>query len=314
MAGPGRSATIAALLVVVIIAAACGGGVSTTRVDDVAGAAEEAPATGAPLPDQEPTSAPDPAVTTPTTAPETPQPVEEPAASVTHPIATGTPCVLRLHGNSGSGGIDPDTMVNGPYYAGGAITLLDPISPTTTDENTWWEFDGPYGVYSDNDEHYVALRDFLTEYVDGFDCGPILVWGLSGGAMMAAKLYCKGEDFGGRVWGYYFADPPLDASVVGCTPPDRDDIRTWFVQSQEFIDFATDYVEIDGGACPVAEWGWYCEDGTALLPEEYYAQLGMRPLAVVDRHIEALLGGIPTEHNMWDQLETWWGQYDPSRF
>ncbi len=258
---------------------------------------------------------PSPVAADPTAMPtDTPEPAVVPTATpeLAAPVSEGIACVLRLHGNNGSGGIDPAGQINGPYYADGEITLLDPISPTITAQNTWWEFDGPYGATTDDGQAYSEIRDFLTDYVDGFDCGPILVWGLSGGATMAAKLYCQGEDFDGRAWGFYFADPPMDESVLDCEPPDG--VRTWLVQSEEFITSATLYVDNDGGLCPVAEWGWYCENGRALVAQDYYENLGIEPLSVVGSHLEALLAGTPSEFNMWDQLETWWAEYDPSRF
>ena len=330
---PSISAIVAVIMGLVLVASACGGdddaaegeaaaeadveaagesGVDTSEQTDPAAAEADVEAAGETGADTSEQAAPDdqgePIESVESTAPAAPAPIEG------HPITIGEPCVLRLHGNNGSGGIDPDAQHNGPYYAGGAITLLDPVSPTVTSQNTWWEFDGPYGEYSDDDVAYQALAEFLTDHVDTYDCGPILVWGLSGGATMAVNLYCRGEDFDGRAWGYYFADPPVDESVIGCSPPDTDGLRTWFVQSEEFITTATTYVQEGEGLCPVHEWGWYCEDGQAMLPGEYYQHLGMEPLAVAGSHLEALLAGTPTEFNMWDQVENWYAEYDPTIF
>lgn len=221
-------------------------------------------------------------------------------------------CVLQLHGNAG-GGIDPADMWNGPYFAGGAITLLQPISPDATDDDTWWEFDGPYGIYSDSERFYLGLRDFLADHVDVHSCGPIFVWGASAGAAMAIELYCNGEDFGGRVWAYYFADPAMSASVRDCTPPSYAGMQTWLVQSREIIDQAIWWIENNDGMCDSGPNGYYCEDGIAVGPDEYYAALGFGPVAVVETHLEALFGADePTD--AWTNIETWYADYDPSRF
>ena len=90
-------------------------------------------------------------------------------------------------------------------------------------------------------------------------------------------------------------------------------MRTWLVQSHEVIDQAVWWIENEDGWCGTGPTGYYCEDGIALGPEEYYAELGIRPDAIVDTHLEALFGAdVATD--AWTNIETWYAEYDPSRF
>jgi hypothetical protein len=68
------------------------------------------------------------------------------------------------------------------------------------------------------DAGYREVRDAVTVALDAGGCAEALVHGFSNGAAAAAKLFCRGESFEGRMRGYIVDDPVPDHGADACTP------------------------------------------------------------------------------------------------
>src|SRR4029077_1488760 len=66
------------------------------------------------------------------------------------------------------------------------------------------------------DREYAAALKVVEDAVAG--CGQVIINGFSNGAAFAAKMYCRGETFGGRLVRFVLDDPVVDAAVQGCAP------------------------------------------------------------------------------------------------
>ncbi len=122
-----------------------------------------------------------------------------PSANAATSGATTDRCLVRLHGKGG----------------GGAETVVeDGVSVISPDGNA----DG-WGarqwLYFPDDE-YTAARNVVEDAITG--CGQVIINGFSNGAAFAAKLYCRGETFGGRLVRVVVDDPVVDAAVKGVHP------------------------------------------------------------------------------------------------
>jgi hypothetical protein len=138
----------------------------------------------------------------------------------------GGRCVVRLHGKGGTGA----ATVND---AGVAI-----IAPTGNADG----WGGRQWLYFP-DEEYAAARTMVADSVE--ECGQIILDGFSNGAAFAAKLYCRGETFDGRLVRVVVDDPVVDAGVEGCMPdPSVDVVLYW-----------------TGGLEATARPGWNCAEG-----------------------------------------------------
>ena len=68
------------------------------------------------------------------------------------------------------------------------------------------------------DERYAEARDIVATAAVEAGCATVVLDGFSNGAAFAAKLWCRGETFGGRLIGVVIDDPVPDSGVVDCTP------------------------------------------------------------------------------------------------
>lgn len=114
---------------------------------------------------------------------------------------TAERCLVRLHGRTGTGG---PPVVHDAYAE---------LSPTGNDEYA----DGHQWLYS-TEERYIGARDIVARAISGAGCEHVVLNGFSNGAAFAAKLYCRGETFGGVVAGVVVDDPVPDEAVRGCSP------------------------------------------------------------------------------------------------
>ena len=89
--------------------------------------------------------------------------------------------------------------------------------------------------------------------------------GFSNGASAAAKLYCRGEDFGGTVSGYIVDDPVTDHAVDACKPAPGAKLRLYWTGGLGQA--------VDGFACAPSDWT--CEGGTTIGIERYSRALGV---------------------------------------
>lgn len=184
-----------------------------------------------------PPTAPEPTDPPPTTAPE---PVE-PAAP------TGKKCVVFLHGK-GAGAVGSSSE--------GDVTVVRPGG----NADGWG---GKQWLYFP-DSRYQQVRTTVQGAIDGAGCGRVIVKGFSNGAAAAAKLYCRGERFGGKVVGYLVDDPVPDHGVIGCKPATGMKVRLYWTGGLSGA--------VDGWSCTKDDWT--CEGGSTIGIEKYGRALG----------------------------------------
>jgi hypothetical protein len=119
------------------------------------------------------------------------------------PVEDGTDlgrCLVRLTGAGASG---QETAV----WGGVADILPDGNGEVSTGGRMW--------VYDPEDRYEEALA--VVEDAAA-TCDEIILNGFSNGAAFAAVMYCRGENFGGRLRRVVLDDPLPDQGVVGCDP------------------------------------------------------------------------------------------------
>ena len=114
---------------------------------------------------------------------------------------------------------------------------------------------------------YEAARTIVADAVAG--CDQVILDGFSNGASFAAKLYCRGETFEGRLVGVVVDDPVTDEGVEGCQPDPSVDLTLYWTG-------ALDAQAQPGWDC--AEADWTCEGGVTIGIDAYAAALGTEPL------------------------------------
>ena len=206
-------------------------------------------------------------------------------------------CSLFLHGAGWN------NNVSDSYNAEG-IHELQPPSP----DGAFWLYDGPHNYSqsaSTGAPDYQRIVEYLRDYVTANDCGPLVVRGTSNGGGLAAKLYCRGEDFGGRAWGYIVEDPVMDVAVEGCSPSPRI-TRTYFNHSDELRDEAASTSSRDFD-CEYAGWGWYCEDNTTMTLETYASHIGTESVRSCVTHsgegCTYTLSGLHMNYVFWEEYD-----------
>jgi hypothetical protein len=113
--------------------------------------------------------------------------------------------------------------------------------------------------YPDTD--YQRARTIVADDVAAGRCARVVVYGFSNGAAFAAKLYCRGETFGGTVVGYVIDDPVVDHAVTGCARPAVRIVLYW----TGGID------QPDGWPCG----DWTCEGDSTIGIARYEAAIGV---------------------------------------
>lgn len=162
----------------------------------------------------------------------------------------GPRCIVRLHGKGGG--------------AGGTGTIGDGLLEVRPGGNAaGWN--GRQWLYFPDGE-YARARAAVVQAVDQAGCGPIVLYGFSNGAAFAAKLYCRGETFGGRLRGVVVDDPVVDHAVGGCRPAGGVRVALYWTGALE----ATAQ---PGWDC--ASQDWTCEGGTTIGIDAYQAALGV---------------------------------------
>ena len=164
-------------------------------------------------------------------------------------VSTADPsrCVVRLHGKGGTGGSDHVD----------ATGFVD-VSPTGNADG----WGGRQWLYFPDDE-YAEARQIVLDAVER--CRAVIVDGFSNGAAFAAKLYCRGEDLGGRLMRVVVDDPVPDHGVVDCNPDPAVDVALYWTGALE----AT---ARPGWDCADADWT--CEGGTTIGIDAYAETLG----------------------------------------
>jgi hypothetical protein len=162
-------------------------------------------------------------------------------------IAESSRCLVRLHGKGGTGAED---RVDDRGFV--------EISPTGNADG-WGASQWLYFP----DEDYTDARQIVVDAVER--CRAVIVDGFSNGAAFAAKLYCRGEDLGGRLVRVVIDDPVPDHGVVDCDPDAAVDVTLYWTG-------ALDSTARPGWDCADADWT--CEGGTTIGIDAYADALG----------------------------------------
>ena len=153
---------------------------------------------------------------------------------------------MRLHGKGG----------------GGAETVVeDGVSVISPDGNAeGWG--GRQWLYFPDGE-YTAARTAVEAATA--ECDQLIIHGFSNGAAFAAKLYCRGETFGGRLVRVVVDDPVVDAGVKDCSPDPSVGVTLYWTGALEAQ-------AQPGWDC--AEADWTCEGGHTIGIDAYAESLG----------------------------------------
>jgi hypothetical protein len=183
---------------------------------------------------------------------------------------TGKRCIVHLHGKSGRGG---DTTQEGD------VTHLRPQGNAPG-----W---GGYQWLYYPDSSYNQVRSIVANAVSSAACGAVIVHGFSNGGAAAAKFYCRGETFGGKVVGYIADDPVPDHAVENCRPAAGTKIRVYWTGGLAQA--------VNGYDCVAADWT--CEGNTAIGIERYVQLLGTNAARSI--HTTHTEYGSPPEYRDW---------------
>jgi pimeloyl-ACP methyl ester carboxylesterase len=183
-------------------------------------------------------------------------------------------CVVVLHGKGGRG--LPSTMV-------GDVQYLRPEGNGSGWGGREWRYFP--------DDRYQQVRASIASVLDDARCGRAVVQGFSNGAAAAAKLYCRGENFAGRVIGYVVDDPVPDAGVIGCRP--RADVRVRLYWTGGLA------IATDGWSCATQDFT--CEGGRTIGIQRYASAVGTS--AAPSIHTTHAEYAAPPEVSAWLQNE-----------
>jgi hypothetical protein len=202
-----------------------------------------------------PPTEPPPPPTEPPPPPTTAAPVPRRRAPVTQaeapaPAASGVRCIVRLHGKGGGPG--------GTEQIGEGLLEVEPGGNASGWGGRQWLYFPESG--------YAEARAVVQRSIDEAGCGPVVLYGFSNGGAFAAKLYCRGETFGGRVQGVVIDDPVVDNAVNGCGPAGGVRVALYWTGG------------LEGQAQPgwdCASGDWTCEGGTTIGIDAYQGALGV---------------------------------------
>ncbi len=177
----------------------------------------------------------------PPTNPDPPNPPTDPNPPVS---PSGQKCVIFLHGKGAWG----FTVDSGDWISSGPNGNAEGWG-----QGQWLYF--PEG-------NYQQVVNILTSAAEG--CGQIVLHGFSNGAAAAAKVYCRGETFNGRLVGVIVDDPVTDHAVEGCSPASGVKAVIYWTGSLEFFP--------PGSNC--ASDDWTCEGGSIIGIVAYASAMG----------------------------------------
>lgn len=192
--------------------------------------------------------------------------VEVDSAVPTGPVKR---CVVFLHGKSGSGFASRNE---------GNYTLVGP----TGNADGWG---GRQWLYFP-DPQLEAVRNIIAQAITSNGCTRTVIHGFSNGAAAAAKLYCRGNTFGGAVVGYVVDDPVPDHGADNCAPAAGMKVRLYWT----------------GGLTPADGWNcqegdWTCEGGQTVGITKYSSRLGTQSVRSVNTQHAPY--GTPPEYAQW---------------
>lgn len=192
------------------------------------------------------TDAPGPVRPSGAAAPPPPPPPSQPESGT----VAGPRCIVRLHGKGGGAG--------GIGVVGDGLVELRPGGNAAAWGGREWRYfpDAEYG----------QARGVVAQAVEQAGCGPVVIYGFSNGAAFAAKLYCRGETFGGRLRGVVIDDPVVDHAVARCSPARGVRVALYWTGALE-------PTAQPGWDC--ASGDWTCEGGSTIGIDAYQAALGV---------------------------------------
>lgn len=171
------------------------------------------------------------------------------SAPAATPVATPGACVIRLHGKGGAG----------------APTTRTETSATVNPAGNAAGWGGRQWMYFP-DSDYAAARRLVADAITREACNRVVLNGFSNGAAFAAKLYCRGETFEGRIVGVLVDDPVTDHASEHCAPASGVAVALYFTGA------------LEGPAQPGWDCGaadWTCEGGSTVGIRAYAAALGV---------------------------------------
>lgn len=187
---------------------------------------------------------------------------------------SGKRCVVFLHGKGGSGA--PTTIEGGNTW----------IWPTGNADG----WGGRQWLYATSTEYNQALT-IINNALAPEACGQIVLAGGSNGAAMAAKTYCQGQNFGGRLVGVIPDDPVPDEGVNNCAPAAG--VALQLVQSDEMNSWVGDSIR----TCS-SMGDWTCQGN--VLPRMIYSSR----IGAVNPHYSPRHEWVRHLYDGW--MAAWW--------
>lgn len=165
------------------------------------------------------------------------------------PVGDGSGrCLLLLHGKGGSGAAT---------RADEGVLVVRPEGNAAGWGGRQWHYETP--------ADFDAARAAVAAAADADGCRRLIVGGFSNGASFAARLYCAGETFGGRVERYVVDDPVPDASVRPCAPS---------LEPEVVLLWTSALAPMSGPGADCAELDWTCQGGRTIGIDAYADALG----------------------------------------
>lgn len=189
----------------------------------------------------------------------------------TSPGPTGQKCIVFLHGKGGGAG---------GSWMNGDTRIINPGG----NADGWG---GKQWLYFP-DSRYNEVVSIVQNAINSNSCGRVIVHGFSNGGAAAAKLYCRGETFGGKMIGYIIDDPVPDAGTNNCLRPAN-------IQRVLYWTGSLASTAYDGWNC---SWGdWTCEGGYTIGIDKMQSNLGVtRKQSIYTTH-DAYMN--PPEYSSW---------------
>lgn len=182
-------------------------------------------------------------------------------------VLTGVRCTLTLREAGPYDGL-PDEL-----YSDINVLNIAPAKPNT-EPRGFWKYDGPHNFQNDpnlDEQAYTDLVQHVRTFINSKNCGPTLVRGASNGAAFAAKLYCRGETFENRVWGFFIDDPVMDEGVLNCAPSPNF-TKVQFIHSRQLVGDAA--ATSPNFRCTNVVGQWYCENDKTMTLSQYQNRIG----------------------------------------
>lgn len=155
-------------------------------------------------------------------------------------------CVLLLHGKGGEGA---------PSAQRGALRYVCPSGNASAWGGRQWRY------YPER--AYREVRAIVAKSLQDEGCTQAIIHGFSNGATAAAKLFCQGESFEGRVRGYIVDDPVPDHAVDACSPAPSVRVALYWTAGLT--------QPIPGWKCSEADWT--CQGGSTVGIQAFAAAL-----------------------------------------